>query len=70
MGSAHDQLGAGQFDSAGGAQKNALEAMREASNALAKELMKQSGQGQNGEQGNDDPLGRAVGSRAASTAAT
>jgi uncharacterized protein (TIGR02302 family) len=63
MGSAHDQLGAGQFDSAGGAQKNALEAMREASNALAKELMKQSGQGQNGEQGNDDPLGRAVGSK-------
>jgi hypothetical protein len=63
MGNAQDQLGAGAFDGAGSAQKNALEAMREASNALAQALMKQSGQGQEGQQGTDDPLGRGAGSK-------
>jgi hypothetical protein len=63
MGNAQDQLGSGAFDGAGNAQKNALEAMREASNALAQEMMKRSGQGQEGQEGNDDPLGRAVGSK-------
>ena len=63
MDNAQGQLGSGTFDGAGNAQKNALEAMREASNALAQELMKRSGQGQQGQQGNDDPLGRAVGSK-------
>jgi uncharacterized protein (TIGR02302 family) len=63
MGNAQDQLGSGAFDGAGSAQKNALEAMREASNALAQELMKRSGQGQEGQQGTDDPLGRAAGSK-------
>jgi len=63
MGEAQKQLGAGAFDGAGAAQKNALEAMRAASNALARELMKRSGQGQNGEPDNDDPLGRSAGSK-------
>ncbi len=62
MGKAQEQLGSGAFDSAGDAEKNALEAMREASNALAQQLMRRSGQGQ-GSQGDDDPLGRAAGSR-------
>jgi hypothetical protein len=63
MGNAQDQLGSGALDGAGSAQKNALEAMREASNALAQELMKRSGQGQEGQQGTDDPLGRTAGSK-------
>ena len=63
MGDAQSQLGAGAFDGAGAAQKNALEALRQASNALAQELMKRNGQNQDGQQGNDDPLGRAAGSK-------
>lgn len=63
MGQAQDQLGSGTFDRAGEAQKNALEALRQGSNALAQELMKRSGQGEQQENGNDDPLGRAVGTK-------
>ena len=63
MGDAQNQLGSGAFDSAGEAQKNALEAMRQASKALAQEMMKRSGQGGAEQEGNDDPLGRAVGSK-------
>jgi uncharacterized protein (TIGR02302 family) len=62
MSEAQNELGSGAFDGAGTAQKSALDAMRQASNALAQELMKRNGQGRNGEQGNDDPLGRAAGS--------
>ena len=68
MGSAQSQLGSGTLDGAGDAQKNALDDMRKAADALAKSLMEQKGQGQNqGEshQGKshqgEDPLGRAAG---------
>jgi hypothetical protein len=63
MGNAQSQLGSGAFDGAGEAQKNALDAMRRAANALAQQMMTSNGQGQNEQQGNSDPLGRAEGSR-------
>jgi uncharacterized protein (TIGR02302 family) len=58
MGEAQSQLGSNAFDSAGQAQKNAIEALRNGASELAKSLMKQSGQGQDGR---DDPLGRQQG---------
>jgi uncharacterized protein (TIGR02302 family) len=63
MGNAQGQLGSGDLDNAGQAQKSALDALRQASNALAQELMKRSGQNREGEQGNEDPLGRSAGSK-------
>lgn len=63
MGNAQDQLGSGAFDSAGGSQKNALQALQESANALSQELMKRGGEGTRQQNGNDDPLGRAAGSR-------
>jgi|HubBroStandDraft_6_1064221.scaffolds.fasta_scaffold45047_2 uncharacterized protein (TIGR02302 family) len=63
MGNAQSQLGSGAFDGAGEAQKNALDAMRRTANALAQQMMKSNGQGQNEQPGSDDPLGRAEGSR-------
>ncbi|MGD0190467.1 MAG: DUF4175 family protein [Rhizomicrobium sp.] len=61
MGNAQNQLGSGDVDSAGQSQKAALDALRQASNALAKELMKRNGQNKEGQQGNEDPLGRSAG---------
>jgi len=63
MGNAENQLGGNQFDNAGQSQKNALEAMRQAAGQLAQELMKRGGQGQEGEASNQDPLGRAAGTK-------
>jgi hypothetical protein len=61
MGSAQGQLGGQDFDSASQSEQQALDAMRQGAGALAKALMAQ--QGQNGQQGNDDPLGRPQGAR-------
>jgi len=62
MGDAQNHLGSNDFDGAGQAQKNALDAMRDTADALAKEMMKESGQNgaQTGE-GQNDPLGRQEG---------
>ncbi|MGB8363739.1 MAG: TIGR02302 family protein [Rhizomicrobium sp.] len=62
MGEAQNQLGSNAFDSAGQAQKNALDALRDAAGELAKTQLKESGQGsgQIGE-GQNDPLGREQG---------
>jgi hypothetical protein len=62
MGSAQDRLGSNDFDNAGQAEKNALQALRDSADALAKELMAEAGQnGQNGTE-QEDPLGRQDGS--------
>jgi uncharacterized protein (TIGR02302 family) len=62
MGDAHDALGRQDFGSASDAQKNALEALKQAAGQLAQEMMKQAGQGQNGSgQEGQDPLGRSAG---------
>jgi len=63
MGSAQNQLGSSTFDSAGEAQKNALDDMRNAAGALAKKLMEGKGQGQGQSESHEgeDPLGRAAG---------
>jgi hypothetical protein len=62
MGSAQNQLGSSNVDGAGQSQKQALDSLRQASNALAQELMKRNGQSKDGQQGNEDPLGRSAGS--------
>jgi uncharacterized protein (TIGR02302 family) len=62
MGNAQNQLGNQQFDSAGNSEKNALEALRQGSSDLAKQLMAQSGQ-QPGDNGDQDPFGRVNGAR-------
>jgi hypothetical protein len=62
MGNAQNQLGTGDVDGAGQSQKDALDSLRQASNALAKELMKRNGQDKEGQQGSEDPLGRSAGS--------
>ena len=58
MGEAKGALGQKDFDNAGNAQKNALEALRQGAGELAKEALRQQ-QGKNGQSdGKDDPLGR------------
>jgi hypothetical protein len=62
MGDAQNSLGKQDFGSASDAQKNALEALKEGAGQLAEEMMKQSGQGKNGQgQEGEDPLGRSTG---------
>lgn len=57
MGEAEGELGRKDFDGAGDAQKNALEALRKGAGELAQNLMKQPGEGtQDG--ADEDPLGR------------
>ncbi len=60
MGDAQNQLGSNAFDHAGQAQKNALDALRDAAGELAGTLMKESGEQGNGGNQND-PLGRELG---------
>ena len=55
MGEAQGELGQQDFDSAGDAENDALEAMRQAANDLAQRLMQRQG-GQPG--AGEDPLGR------------
>ncbi|MDE2013950.1 MAG: TIGR02302 family protein [Alphaproteobacteria bacterium] len=57
MGEAQGELGRQDFDGAGDAEKDALEAMRQAAGELAQKLMARKGQG--GQPGaGEDPLGR------------
>jgi len=67
MGEAQNQLGTDALDGAGDAQKNALEALRQGTDDLAKQLMSRMGQGNN--EGNEDPLGRAAGGQGPSLGA-
>src|SRR5207237_882572 len=63
MGSAQSQLGGNDADSAVESEKNALEALRNGTAELTKQLMQRMGQGRAGGQGNEDPLGREQGTR-------
>lgn len=60
MGQSGHDLGANDLPNSAVDQKNALDAMRSAASELANRLMKQMGQGQ-GNQGGEDPLGRQQG---------
>jgi uncharacterized protein (TIGR02302 family) len=62
MGQAQGKLGEHALDDATAAERNALDAMRKGAGQLAKQMMQQNGQ-QQGEAGNDDPLGRENGGR-------
>jgi hypothetical protein len=59
MGEAQSRLGADALEGAGDSQKDALEALRQGADDLAKQLMER--MGQNGRDGNEDPLGRTAG---------
>jgi uncharacterized protein (TIGR02302 family) len=61
MGDAQSRLGADALDGAGDSQKNALEALRQGADDLAKQLMQR--MGQTGQEGNEDPLGRTPGAQ-------
>jgi hypothetical protein len=63
MGSAQNQLGGNDTDSAVESEKNALEALRSGTAELSKQLMQRMGQGRPGGQGNEDPLGREQGTQ-------
>jgi hypothetical protein len=63
MGTAQNQLGGNDTDSAVESEKNALEALRSSTAELSKQLMQRQGQGRPGGQGNEDPLGREQGTR-------
>lgn len=68
MGSAQGQLGSKDLDNAGGSEKNAIDALRSGANELAKSMLGKNGQGQGpgnkeGENGEEDPLGRMQGGR-------
>jgi uncharacterized protein (TIGR02302 family) len=57
MGNAQDALGQQSFDRAGGDQKNALQDLEQGAGQLAQQMMKQSGENQQGQ----DPFGRSDG---------
>ena len=61
MGDAQGKLGERALDNATEAERNALEAMRKSVGDLAKQMMQQSGQ--QGANGDEDPLGRESGGR-------
>ena len=65
MGEAQGELGQKDFDSAGDAEKDALEELRKGAGELAQKLMKGGQQGQQG--ANQDPFGRREGGRGAAT---
>jgi uncharacterized protein (TIGR02302 family) len=60
MGSAQNQLGGNDTDSAVNSENRALEQMRSAADEMAKKLMERMGQ-----KGNEDPMGRIQGNRGA-----
>jgi uncharacterized protein (TIGR02302 family) len=62
MGQAQGKLGERALDDATQAERNALEALRKGAGQLARQMMQRNGQ-QQGENGNDDPLGRENGGR-------
>jgi len=59
MGQAQGSLGSKDFDNAGNAEQQALDALRKGAGDLAKSLMARTGE--TGTGGNDDPFGRAEG---------
>jgi uncharacterized protein (TIGR02302 family) len=63
MGNAQNQLGANALDGANQSEQDALSALRQGADELAKRLMQQNGQEQQGAGGNEDPLGRQAGSQ-------
>jgi uncharacterized protein (TIGR02302 family) len=68
MQDAQGRLGSNDFDAAGQAEKNALDAMRNTADELAKKLMSETGQGgQQAGAGEEDPLGRVQGSNGPAT---
>jgi uncharacterized protein (TIGR02302 family) len=63
MGDAQNQLNQNAPDSANQAEQQALDALRQGTSDLAKRLMQENGQGQQGNSANEDPLGRQEGSQ-------
>ncbi len=63
MGDAQGKLGERALDNATEAERNALDAMRKGAGRLAQQLMQQQGSGKEGQNGNEDPLGRQNGGR-------
>ena len=63
MGSAEGRLDSNDFDNAGQDQKNALDALRQGADALAKALMQEMGQNGPPQGQNGDPLGREEGTQ-------
>ncbi|HTW33669.1 MAG TPA: TIGR02302 family protein [Rhizomicrobium sp.] len=66
MQDAQGQLGANDFDNAEQSEKNALQAMQDTADALAKKMMEEAGQSGQQNQG-QDPLGRAEGTTGPAT---
>ena len=68
MGDAQGHLGSNDFDNAEAAEKNALQAMQDTADQLAKKMMDEAGQnGQPGQGQDTDPLGRAQGTNGPAT---
>ncbi|HEY1838015.1 MAG TPA: TIGR02302 family protein [Rhizomicrobium sp.] len=63
MGDAQNQLNQNSPDNANPSEQQALDALRQGTSDLAKRLMQENGQGQPGENGREDPLGRQAGSQ-------
>jgi hypothetical protein len=63
MGDAQNQLEQSSPDNANPSEQQALDALRQGTGDLAKRLMQENGQGQQGENGREDPLGRQEGSQ-------
>ena len=61
MGDAQGQLGSNDFDNAEAAEKNALQAMQDTADQLAKKMMEEAGQNGQQNQEGQDPLGREQG---------
>lgn len=66
MGEAQGKLGERALDNATEAERNALDAMRKGAGQLAQQMMQQQGSGKQGENGDEDPLGRENGGRGSS----
>jgi hypothetical protein len=63
MGDAQNQLNQNAPDGAGQSEQQALDALRQGTSDLAKRLMQENGQGQPGDNGREDPLGREEGTQ-------
>jgi hypothetical protein len=63
MGDAQNQLNQNSPDAANQSEQQALDALRQGTSDLAKRLMQENNQGQPGDNGREDPLGRQEGSQ-------
>jgi uncharacterized protein (TIGR02302 family) len=61
MGDAENQLNQNAPDTANQSEQQALDALRQGTSDLAKRMMQETGQGQQGDNGREDPLGRMEG---------